>query len=132
MPVSDATPTTIPAVALAARHPNRVSSLLLWNGLLDGREAFADQGARELFRLMGKASAPAVAGQTYVGALGITGKADELREHRDMIVDTLGRHDLSQRIMFRGLVESDSTEERKDSRLTGFFLDVSVGLKSLL
>ena len=97
---------TIPAVALAARHPGAVESLLLWDGLLTGSSAASSSGAEELVELH-KRDEPAVATRAWVAVTGMTGSAKEVEEYHRMFT-ALRAHPAHDRIAVRGLAESDA------------------------
>ncbi len=63
------------AVALAARHPNRVRSLLLWAGMLTGRAVVPGRSHMD--------PRPAIARRQYVGLTGFTGNAKQVQEQLD-------------------------------------------------
>ena len=76
--------TTIPAVALAGRHPDRVASLMLWDGLLSGASLPVDGGVRDLMSIT-RSTDLGVATRSWIGVAGIAGGAKMAREQRELI-----------------------------------------------
>ena len=104
--------TTIPVVALAARHPDRVSSLLLWDGLLAGTSIVPDQGALTMSALS-RSKDGNVASGAFSGVNGMEGGAEALGQYRELFKsypDMPRLLELS-RIMWRAMVKTDGRRE---------------------
>jgi len=104
--------TTIPAVALAARHPDRVSSLLLWDGLVAGTKTLPGQGVREMNDLV-RGSDGNVASGAFAGTNGMEGGAKEFQEYREMFRTYPGLRDLLRlgRVAWRALAAADGRSD---------------------
>lgn len=95
---------TMPAVALAARHPERVASLLLWDGFLR-RSPTPDPRVQELMTLTMDADVD-VATRSFIGALGIVGGAEVAEEQRELLL-ALRNQPVPDRVAVRALGRSD-------------------------
>lgn len=95
---------TMPAVALAARHPQRVASLLLWDGFLR-RAATPDPKVQELMSLTLDEDTD-VATRSFIAALGIVGDSQVAEEQRELIL-ALRNQPVPDRVIVRALSGSD-------------------------
>lgn len=104
--------TAIPAVALAARHPERVASLLLWNGVLAGTSIAPDQGVRSMNELVrGKDSN--LASGAFAGANGMVGDGEAFQQYREMFKTYPGLQEMLKtgQIAWRALSKTDGSAE---------------------
>ena len=99
---------TLLAVALAGRHPDRVESLLLWNGLL-ARSLPMDPAAKELTDLILSPNIE-VATRSYLAAMGIDGDSEIAEEQRELIT-ALRDQPVPDRVAIRALKASDVTAD---------------------
>lgn len=101
--------TSIPAVALAARYPARVESLLLWDALLSGPELGRSEPVRKMIDLVWGDDAE-VANRSWIGVSGLVGDAEDAREHKELF-SILQFRQIRDRVAMRGLGASDASTE---------------------